>query len=250
VTHWYERSFGLDYLDLYPNRNDVEAEENVRAIVRLIAPRRDLPTLDLGCGAGRYLCALHHAGFRELSGLDLSEELLAVARKRLAGVEGVALIRADMRDIPYRDRFGTILSLFTSFGYFQEDCENAAVLEAVARALLPEGVFILDFLNKDHLLANLVTEEERQLGTARVRITRRLSQSRRRVEKRTEVWRQQGERQVYEESVRVYAADELEAMLSAAGLSTMRRYGSFAGTPFRADSPRLILVSSRGDRHD
>jgi 2-polyprenyl-3-methyl-5-hydroxy-6-metoxy-1,4-benzoquinol methylase len=33
----------------------------------------------LGCGAGRHLLALHKAGFHQLSGLDLSRELLEVA---------------------------------------------------------------------------------------------------------------------------------------------------------------------------
>ena len=78
-------------------------------------------------------------GFTQLVGLDLSEELLQVGACDLAqactdagqSLEGVRLVRSDMRSIPYEDHFATVLSLFTSFGYFEEDRENQAVLWAV-----------------------------------------------------------------------------------------------------------------------
>ena len=112
---WYEESFGEDYLALYPHRNVAEARADIASIVALIDPPAGEPLLDLCCGAGRHLQALHEAGFTDLTGVDLSQHLLDVARRRLdaAGGSAIRLDRADMRELPYRDRFETILSLFT-----------------------------------------------------------------------------------------------------------------------------------------
>jgi SAM-dependent methyltransferase len=43
--------------------------------------------------------------------------------------------------------------LFTSFGYF-EDEDNRRVLEGVAQALKPGGLFVLDIPNRDTFLNN------------------------------------------------------------------------------------------------
>ena len=67
------------YLDLYPQRDADEALSDIRGLTELTTLNKDAPLLDLCCGAGRHLCSLHQLGFTQLSGLDLSGELLEVA---------------------------------------------------------------------------------------------------------------------------------------------------------------------------
>lgn len=245
---WYVHSFGREYLDLYPHRDDAEAQAEVEAIIELIDPPKDEPLLDLGCGAGRHLVALHSAGFRHIVGLDLSAELLEIAAERLtkAGAEGIKLVNADMAHIPYEEHFGTVLSLFTSFGYFERDEENATVFAAVRKAALPGGRFLIDYMNRDWVIANLVGREEKDVAGRRVRIERRLTAGRRRVEKTTRVLGPEGEEKTYHESVRLYSPLEVEQMLETAGFVNVRRYGSLRGAPHRSESPRLILVGEKG----
>jgi len=248
VIPWYVHCFGREYLDLYPHRDDAEAQADVEAIIELIDPPKDEPLLDLGCGAGRHLVALHSAGFRHIVGLDLSAELLEIAAERLtkAGAEGIKLVNADMAHIPYEEHFGTVLSLFTSFGYFERDEENAAVFAAVRKAALPGGRFLIDYMNRDWVIANLVGQEEKDVAGRRVRIERRLTAGRRRVEKTTRVLGPEGEEKTYHESVRLYSPLEVEQMLEAEGFVNVRRYGSLRGAPHRSESPRLILVGEKG----
>ena len=245
---WYVRSFRQEYLDLYPHRDDVEARADVRAIIDLVAPLREEPLLDLGCGAGRHLLALHEAGFHQLSGLDLSRELLEVAKERLAaiGAEDVELLHSDMRHIPYVDHFAMVLSMFTSFGYFEDDEENRAVLATVSRSLQSRGRFLIDYLNRDWVIAHLVSKEELVRDDKRFWIERRVSEDRRRVEKRVQVISPGGEEKVFYESVRMYTPSEMEGLLERAGFTRVRRYGSLQGAPHRAESPRLILVAEKG----
>ena len=245
---WYVHCFGREYLDLYPHRDDAEAQADVEAIIELIDPPKDEPLLDLGCGAGRHLVALHSAGFRHIVGLDLSAELLEIAAQRLtkAGAEGIKLVNADMAHIPYEEHFGTVLSLFTSFGYFERDEENVTVFAAVRKAALPGGRFLIDYMNRDWVIANLVGQEEKDVAGRRVRIERRLTAGRRRVEKTTRVLGPEGEEKTYHESVRLYSPLDVEQMLEAEGFVNVRRYGSLRGAPHRSESPRLILVGEKG----
>ena len=116
--------------------------------------------LDLCCGAGRHLIALHKIGYRHIIGLDLSEDLLKFAAVELSkvGARHIKLIQEDMRDIPYKNYFGVILSLFTSFGYFEHDEDNLKVICREGKALKPNGIFILDYMNREYGIKNLIVD--------------------------------------------------------------------------------------------
>lgn len=247
MTHWYEEAFGRDYLALYPHRDLAEARADVAAIVGLIAPPKDGPLLDLCCGAGRHLEALHEEGFTDLTGIDLSEQLLDIARRRLdaSGATEVRLLRSDMRRIPYRGRFETILSLFTSFGYFSETTADAAVLRAACDALRPGGTLLMDTLNRPWTIEHLSPRSEQSIDGADVLITRGISPDGLRVEKEIRVEPSGEAAKLYRESVRMYTADELRALLEAAGFEDVRFHGALDGRPCDADSPRMIAVGHR-----
>ncbi len=244
MTHWYEEAFGKDYLALYPHRDLAEARGDVAAIIDLIAPTKDEPLLDLCCGAGRHLQALHEQGFADLVGIDLSQQLLDVARRRLdaKGASKVRLVRSDMRRIPYRVHFETILSLFTSFGYFSETSADAAVLRAAYEALRPGGTFLMDTLNRPWTIAHLSPRSETSIEGADVTITREISPDGLRVEKEIRVEPKGDVPKIYRESVRMYTAEELRALCEGAGFSDVRFHGALDGRPCDADSPRTIVV--------
>jgi len=250
VTAWYENTFGRDYLSLYPHRNDEEAHRDVRGILRLIDPPRDELLLDLCCGAGRHLVAFRHAGFTRLTGLDLSKELLAEARVRLdiESMEDIQLLRADMREIPESDLYGTIVSLFTSFGYFEHDSEDERVLRSAYRALAGNGTFLLDTLNRAYVMASLVPHEEKELDGKRTIIHRRITSDGLRVEKETRITQTGSPETTYRESVRMYKRTEIEQMLRRIGFINRRFYGDLKGQAFSDESPRMVFVASKAAR--
>ncbi|MBN1873832.1 MAG: methyltransferase domain-containing protein [Anaerolineae bacterium] len=243
---WYEASFGQEYLELYAHRNAAEARADVQAVLALIAPAKDTPLLDLCCGAGRHLVILREQGFTQLVGLDLSPDLLRVAAEDTGG--DVPLVRADMRGLPFREHFATVLSLFTSFGYFTEDEENQAVLRMAYRVLRPGGTLLMDYINRDYIIAHLVPEDEKVLSGRHVRNTRRLTGAGRRVEKTTVVTSETGAQRTYRESVRLFSRAEMRAMLQVAGFVTVQEYGALDGRPFSPDTPRLILRAEKSTK--
>ena len=250
MTAWYENTFGRDYLSLYPHRNDEEAHRDVRGILRLIDPPRDEPLLDLCCGAGRHLVALRHAGFTRLTGLDLSKDLLAEARARLdaESMQDIQLIQADMRVIPGSELYGTIVSLFTSFGYFEHDSEDEHVLTSAYRALARGGTFLLDTLNRTYVMASLVPYEEKELDGKRTIIHRHITSDGLRVEKETRITQPGSPEATYRESVRMYKKTEIDEMLHRIGFIDPRFHGDLKGQSFSDDSPRMVFVASKAAR--
>ncbi|MGA1825700.1 MAG: class I SAM-dependent methyltransferase [bacterium] len=247
MNDWYKKSFGLTYLELYSHRDKKEAQRDIERLVRFLTIPKDECLLDLCCGAGRHLLALHKIGFRRLIGLDLSKELLHSAQRELskAGAHHIKLLCKDMREIPFQNYFGAIFSLFTSFGYFENDEENQKVISRVRQALRPKGIFVLDYLNKEYGVKNLVAEDVKKLKDRHIKNTRRLSNDKKRIEKKISIFKENGEEQIFYESVRLYGAKELENILHVCGFRNIKRYGSLGGETFHSDSKRLIFVCEK-----
>ncbi len=140
---WYKKAFGQDYLKIYSNRNESEAKKIIKFAVQVLNLQPGQKVLDLACGYGRNSieCAKYKLN---VFGLDLSPELLSLAQHK--GRENgyhIPVVRADMRDIPFCGPFDAVLSLFTSFGYFDRDVENEKVIHAVAGVLKRAVCFYL-----------------------------------------------------------------------------------------------------------
>lgn len=249
MSAWYEDTFRRDYLSLYPHRDDEEAHRDISNILRLIDPPRNESLLDLCCGAGRHLVALRHAGFINLTGLDLSADLLAEARSCLdaESMDDIPLIQADMREIPGNELYRTIVSLFTSFGYFEDGYEDERVLQSAYQALSLSGTFLLDTLNRGHVMANLIPSEERKLAGKRISIRRHITGDELRVEKETRITQPGSPETTYRESVRMYEKAEIEDMLTRVGFINIRFYGSLEGQAFFNTSPRMVFVASKAE---
>jgi SAM-dependent methyltransferase len=238
MTEWFEQWFGEEYHALYPHRDDEDARRAV-ALIRSVVPWGSGGgdrILDLACGPGRHAAELARWG-GQVVGFDLSRAMLLRARERSRG----ALVRGDMRALPFRDgSFTLAVNLFTSFGYFLNEDENRRVVSQVAAALAPGGHFVLDYLNAEHVRRTLKVTE--QANGRDVRVRRRIDGANRFVIKEIEL-RDEGRR--FEERVRLYGADELVALLTDAGLRVVARFGDYDGGPAGHDAPRVILVAAR-----
>jgi len=238
VSEWFEHWFGEEYLDLYPHRDDRDAERAVALLESHGFVGRGQRVLDLACGAGRHAAALSRRGARVV-GLDLSLPLLLRAARRT----GVPLVRADMRRLPLRhSAFQVVVNLFTSFGYFEQDEQHVAVLQEVARVLARGGAFALDFLNAAAVRSRLVPFQEGMVGDRLVAQERRLSEDGRFVLKTIHLAE---EGRSYMERVRLFEREELEGMLRAGGLEPCAAFGDYDGAAYTRSSPRLILVARR-----
>lgn len=242
---WWDVYFGELYLRMFqailtPERTAHE----VAGVVALLDLRSGARILDLCCGQGRHAIPLAQAGYR-VTGLDRSTYLLGQAKLAAdaAGVE-VSWVRGDMRWLPWGEKFDACLSLFSAFGYFEEEAENEQVLQQVERALKPGGLFLLDVSNRDYCLLRLWPRAWRRFGQAAILeetafdpLTSRFTT--------TFTWADKGEWESLTHTVRHYTAPELTGMLKRAGLAPVACYGDFDGGEFGLHSSRLIVIAEK-----
>ena len=236
---WYRTHFDELYLRLYSHRTSEEAERQVASILERTAPRAGGRILDLACGAGRHTEAFRKRGAKVV-GLDLSRQLLRAAQASTPA----PLVRGDMRVLPFADAsFALVASLFTSFGYFDDDEQHVAVLAEIRRVLETDGRLLLDLPNRQGLLQNLVPETTEHLAGATVVSKRNYEPLTKRVEKTMTITDPSGSEETRRESVRVYDLLELQDLGRRAGLSIAEVYGGFDFAAFHPDeSPRALVV--------
>jgi ubiquinone/menaquinone biosynthesis C-methylase UbiE len=128
------------YYDKIYHWKDYPAE--VRKIRKLIRRYKQSPgnsLLDVACGTGKHLSYLR----RDFNcvGVDLSEEMLAVARKN---VPGVTFEKGNMINFDLRKRFDIVLCLFSSIGYLRTRKEVKKAFSNFANHMKKGGVLILE----------------------------------------------------------------------------------------------------------
>jgi hypothetical protein len=119
------------------------------------------------------------------------------------------------------------------------------VIHEVARLLRPGGILAMDFLNADLLRRTLVPEDSRQIGDLHLTQRRWIDTANNSVDKDLIVRDASGERR-YRESVKLYTLADFQRFFRAAGLTLRERYGSPTGEPHAPDSPRLVMLATKG----
>lgn len=235
--HWFQEWFNEQYLALYRHRDETDAKRQISLLTKTLQLTPAHRILDLGCGEGRHVRLLHQQGL-SVSGIDLSETLIRVGREKYPELD---LRVGDMRNID--GQWDTILSLFTSFGYFDEDAKNRAIVASIAGALTPGGTFWLDYLNPKRLLKKLVPRSVKKLADGtKVTLTRRIEGP---MVVKDIHFQSETASHTYQERVYLYGKRELEEMMIDNGIRPQGAFGNYDGEPWTPDSPRTILYGRR-----
>ena len=109
--------------------------------------------LDIGCGSGRAANLMARAfPNSRFTGYDLSDDGIARARDEAERL-GLANVRFEARDVT---RLGEVAAydLITAFDAIHDQADPAAVLAGIARALRPEGAFLMQDIAASSRLEN------------------------------------------------------------------------------------------------
>jgi 2-polyprenyl-3-methyl-5-hydroxy-6-metoxy-1,4-benzoquinol methylase len=111
-----------------------------RLVARHFPPSREGVILDLGCGHGSLIHVARAAGYRNVSGVDLSSEQVAEARR--LGIEGVREgdLMATLAELP--DESHDAIVAFDVIEHFTRD-ELLPFVDEVRRVLRPGGRWLI-----------------------------------------------------------------------------------------------------------
>ena len=243
-SEWFKDWFNTqEYLNVYQHRNESDAEDHIKLILGNVKIPSGAKILDMACGAGRHAIILARKNFH-LTAVDLSENLISIAEQSAQNENlKINFVQSDIRKYETKDKFDLIINLFTSFGYFESDEENFAVLQKAYHLLVENGFFVLDFFNSEFLRQNLVEFSEENLGGAEIHQYRKIKNNR--VTKKIVITKN-GNLSTYEESVRMFSKDEIVNAIQNIGFDIYKTFGDFLGNEFdKLSSPRLIMICKK-----
>ncbi|WP_027725728.1 class I SAM-dependent DNA methyltransferase [Tuberibacillus calidus] len=100
--------------------------------------------LDVGCGTGTLALMLSATGY-QVTGVDLSEEMLAVALdKALQEDVNVHFIQQDMRHLDLGETFEVVTAFCDVMNYLENESDVMSSLQSVYHHLAPGGLFLFD----------------------------------------------------------------------------------------------------------
>lgn len=239
--NWFESWFDSPYYHiLYKDRDKKEAEIFIDNLIHFLSPPKNAQFLDLACGKGRHAVYLNKKGFQTI-GIDLSAESIAYASQYEN--DGLQFYVQDMRK-PFRiNYFDYVLNLFTSFGYFEQERDDMAVMNSICKMLKKEGVVVLDFMNVKCVEKNIIPTEQKNINGISFQITKRIENNF--VVKHIH-FTDKGIEYNYEEKVKLLRLADFEKYLSAAHLKIVNLFGNYQLQPFDPGaSERLIIIAQK-----
>lgn len=147
-SDWWRDLFNAVYLKT--DGDVVENNDNTRREVDLILSATGIGAsdriLDICCGQGRHSIEFARRGFQHVTGIDRSRYLIRLARRRAKALNlDIRFKEGDARKFALaKEEFDCIVLMGNSFGYFDHEEDDLAVLTAIKRALRPRGQLALD----------------------------------------------------------------------------------------------------------
>ncbi|MEM6299984.1 MAG: class I SAM-dependent methyltransferase [Bacteroidota bacterium] len=239
--NWFESWFDSPYYHiLYRHRDTRDAQAFMSRLIDELPLLPKQKVLDLACGKGRHSIYLNERGL-DVMGVDLSENNITHAKQ--FENDRLRFRVHDMREQLKEVSFDVILNLFTSFGYFSTEAENQQSIQAAVNALRPDGVFLLDFLNPDYVIANLQETETKEYEGITFQIQRKIENGFIVKDIRFE---DKKEEYHFQERVKAISLAQFKQYFEESGLTIQYVWGDYELSTFSAQSsPRLIVVGKK-----
>lgn len=200
--------------------------------------------LDLYCGYGRHTIELAKLGYN-MTGVDATKEFLEIAgQKALEEKVNITFNHCDMRKISYSAKFHAVINMFAAFGYFSDE-ENAHVLHLINHSLFPNGLFLIDLLNKEWMVRNSLNRYWRHPNGEYVLSYKVELQNGMATMKRQLINQVTGAKTQYEFALRAYSLSEMTTILEQSGFFVKATYGSFDQRPYGSETPRMIILAQK-----
>ncbi len=240
------------YLGHLNHNNPIKTQTEIDAFLSFVDPLIGSDpgqrVLDLCCGPGGYAIALARKKYK-IWGIDINQTFIRFIREAVSQSKDLGQypesIVGDMRKLPFKNAFGFIYSIGTSFGFF-DDQTNSKTLQSMADILKPNGTVVLDCGNRDFYVRHLIEKDWiRHSDNQEVTIVkRRFDILKSRMEAEFETFGFKAKRR-WSFSWRAYSLTEMIHLLEDIGLQIQAVYGNWYKEEFSRDSKRIVLVCKK-----
>lgn len=228
----FDSAYAGAYDLLYRDKDYVAECDMLERVFRDHANHAIRSILDLGCGTGNHALPLAERGY-EVVGVDLSESMLAEARRKartLTAPSKPVFQQGDARNVDLGRTFDVVFLMFAVLGYQIENKDVLATLQTARKHLDPGGLLVMDFWYGPAVLAERPSDRLKVVATEAGRIIRaasgKLDTSRNVCTVSYHLWELEGDklRRETEEShaMRYFFTPEIEFFLQQAELSLLR----------------------------
>ncbi len=232
------------YPFMFPEKRFADAAAQIGKVLKLIKPKGKA-VLDLCCGPGRWAIPLAQKGF-SVTGVDRTKFFLEVARKKAKAARvRIEWVQQDMRDFVRPNSFDLVLSMLTSFGYFDKRDEDQLVLRNMFANLKPGGICLIDVAGKEQIARIYQPTTSEKLPNGDLLIQRhRITDAWSRMQNEWILVRN-GRAKTFKFHHTIYSAQELSDRLTEAGFKQIKVYGSLNGDEYDLNAQRLIVVGRK-----
>lgn len=119
---------------------------------------------ELGCGTGEMSARFARAGY-EVTGIDLSPDMLALAARKTPEDVSILYLNQDMSDFSLHKPADVVLCICDSANYLLEETELFSMFRCVRECLAEDGVFLFDMKTAycfSELLGNGIRVEDEE----------------------------------------------------------------------------------------
>ncbi len=159
------KKFAGYYDKIYEKLDHKNESEFIKLVVDKHGGSEGNSLLDIACGTGRHAYFLKD-NF-EITGIDINEEMLEIARKKVPDVE---FITGDMKELDLGRKFNVVICMFSAMNYNVTVEELKLTLKNFYDHLNYNGVLIFDLgINKEnwvdgHLSVDTVVDKDLKLA--------------------------------------------------------------------------------------
>ena len=211
------------------------------------------PVLELGSGTGNFLVVLTEKNF-EVTGLDISEEMLNAAEKRAKQKQLESKqINADMRNFDLKQEFKLIFVAGNSLQHLNTIKDVESCFASVHRHLAPDGKFIVEVFNPSLKLLTRDPKERFFVGEYKTKDGWVIINENVFYDAATQInhikWHYKNqfmkEERTVDFTMRQFFPQELDYLFRKNNFRIEQKFGNFNETKFTRKSPKQIIVASR-----
>lgn len=242
--NWFENKefWSLFYEWMFPSDSFDEARKQVEKIVSLTGLNSG-NVLDLCCGPGRHSIPLSKIKFNVTS-VDLNTFLLqkAIDYAKNERVE-IEFIKENMLKFRRNNYFDLALSMYSSFGYFEDKKDDLKVLKNIYLSLKKNGSLVLDLRGKEIHALKYKETVSYEMPNGDLIIQRNKTKDSWSVCESNWLYIKGTKVYSFELILNLYSGKEITDLLRKVGFRDIKLFGDLSGSKYDDKAERLIVMA-------